>query len=63
MYSIYVCVYILLYLFQDGVHQTEDDTPKYTDEQLKLMKSQDIKYVNFKRSSELKVTDVTTMNS
>ena len=40
---------------QDGVHQCKDETPIYTDEQLKLMTSQDIKYVNYKCSIELKV--------
>lgn len=40
--------------WQDGEHQCEDNVPKYTDAQLKLMKSQDIRYVNFKRSLELK---------
>lgn len=41
--------------WQDGEHQCEDNVPKYTEAQLKLMKSQDIRYVNFKRSLELKV--------
>lgn len=39
---------------EDGEHQCEDSVPKYTEAQLKLMKSQDIHYVNFKRSLELK---------
>jgi U3 small nucleolar RNA-associated protein 11 len=39
---------------EDGVHQTEDGIPAYTPEQLKLIQSQDIQYVNFKRSVELK---------
>jgi len=41
---------------QDGEHQCEDATPKYTEDQLKLMQSQDVRYVNFKRSLELKVS-------
>lgn len=40
---------------QDGEHQCEDSTPKYTNDQLKLIQSQDLRYVNFKRSIELKV--------
>ena len=28
---------------------------KYTNEQLKLMKTQDLNYINFKRSVEIKV--------
>lgn len=39
---------------EDGVHQTEDETPTYTEDQLKLMTSQDIKYINYRRSLELK---------
>lgn len=39
---------------EDGVHQCEDDTPTYTDEQLKLMSSQDIKYINYKRTTEMR---------
>lgn len=39
---------------KNGVHQTEDGPPAYTEEQIKLMHCQDIKYINFKRSTELK---------
>jgi len=39
---------------EDGEHQCEDTTPKYTSDQIKLMQSQDIRYVNFKRSLELR---------
>ena len=46
------CVYL-----QDGVHQCEDPTPQYTDAQLKLIASQDLKYVNYKRSVEQNVCD------
>ncbi|XP_064594727.1 probable U3 small nucleolar RNA-associated protein 11 [Liolophura sinensis] len=39
----------------DGVHQPrEEREPEYTEEQIKLMRSQDIRYVNFKRTAELK---------
>ena len=37
------------------MHQCEDPTPEYTDAQLKLIASQDLKYVNYKRSVEQKV--------
>ena len=40
---------------QDGVHQTEDETPEYTEDQLKMMHTQDLRYVNYKHSTELKV--------
>ena len=36
--------------------QCEDPTPQYTDDQLKLIASEDLKYVNFKRSVEHKVS-------
>lgn len=39
---------------EDGVHQSEDSTPQYTDDQLALMQSQDLKYINYKRSTEVK---------
>ena len=45
-------------MLQDGVHQCEDPTPQYTEEQLKLITTQDLKYVNFKRSLEQKVSDL-----
>lgn len=44
--------------FQDGVHQLKVDTEVYTEDQKKLMFSQDQRYVNMKRSSELKVIHV-----
>jgi len=42
---------------EDGEHKSEDTVPTYTPDQLKLIESQDIKYVNFKRSLELKKID------
>ncbi|XP_045198862.2 probable U3 small nucleolar RNA-associated protein 11 [Mercenaria mercenaria] len=39
---------------KDGVHQSKQDTEVYTPDQKKLMFSQDQRYVNMKRSSELK---------
>ncbi|XP_053310540.1 probable U3 small nucleolar RNA-associated protein 11 [Spea bombifrons] len=39
---------------QDGVHAIKQPTEEYTDEQLKVMRSQDIKYVELKRVSEAK---------
>jgi U3 small nucleolar RNA-associated protein 11 len=39
---------------KDGEHQCESNIPKYTEDQRKLMQSQDIRYVNFKRSLEQK---------
>ncbi|CAH1799025.1 unnamed protein product [Owenia fusiformis] len=39
---------------KDGVHEAEDTTPVYTDDQLKMMQSQDLKYVNHKRQIEMK---------
>ena len=44
--------------FQDGEHQCEDTTPEYTDEQLQLMQSQDLKYIMYKRSTEVKVNNI-----
>ncbi|KAK2153123.1 hypothetical protein LSH36_306g03000 [Paralvinella palmiformis] len=38
----------------DGVHTQEEAPPQYTDDQLKLMASQDIRYVNYKLSTETK---------
>jgi len=40
---------------QDGVHQCEDGIPAYTADQLMLMQSQDMKYVNYKQSINRKV--------
>lgn len=40
------------------MHQSEDSTPVYTDDQLLLMRSQDLRYVQHRRSIELKVTGV-----
>lgn len=39
---------------KDGVHQLKDDKEVYTEEQKKLMFTQDQRYINMKRSSELK---------
>lgn len=39
---------------QDGVHQTESALPEYSEDQLKLMQSQDTRYINYKRSAETK---------
>ncbi|XP_013398660.1 probable U3 small nucleolar RNA-associated protein 11 [Lingula anatina] len=39
---------------KEGVHQNDDSPPAYSEEQLKLMQSQDLKYINYKRSTELK---------
>jgi len=39
---------------EDGVHKSADNVPVYTPDQLKLIQSQDIRYINFKRSVELK---------
>ena len=49
-------VYHCTCIMQDGEHQSEDTTPQYTPEQLKLMSSQDVKYLNYKRSTEMKVS-------
>jgi hypothetical protein len=45
----------LVVFVKDGEHQCEDKAPKYTDEQLKLIQSQDLRYVQFKLSVEQKV--------
>lgn len=37
---------------EDGVHQNKDTTPVYTDEQLKMFESQDLRYVRYKLSLE-----------
>ncbi len=47
---------------QDGVHQSEAAAPEYTEEQLKLIHSQDLRYVNYKRSTELKVRERGTIS-
>ena len=44
----------ILLLFQDGIHTIVNEK-KYTAEQLKLMKSQNLNYINFKRNLERKV--------
>lgn len=36
----------------DGVHEADDKVITYTDDQLKLMQSQDIRYIQYKRSLE-----------
>ena len=46
---------MMMFILQDGVHTQEEAPPQYTDDQLKLMNSQDIRYVNYKRSTEIKV--------
>ena len=45
-------------ILQDGVHTQEVAPPQYTEDQLKLMTTQDTRYVNYKRSTELKVSGV-----
>lgn len=39
---------------QDGMHREKDKPEEYTEEQLKLMQTQDINYINYKRSTETK---------
>ncbi|XP_064629489.1 probable U3 small nucleolar RNA-associated protein 11 [Lineus longissimus] len=39
---------------KDGVHHCEDDNPIYTDDQLKLMAGQDIKYIKYKATTEMR---------
>ena len=46
---------------KDGEHQCEDSAPKYTDDQLKLIQSQDLRYVQYKLSVEQKVMDALSL--
>lgn len=39
---------------EDGVHRSKESAPDYTPEQLKLLHGQDLKYINYKRSTEVK---------
>jgi len=39
---------------EDGVHYEKQKEEEFTDEQIKLMQTQDLKYINFKRSTEIK---------
>lgn len=42
------------------MHQPRERTqPEYTEDQIKLMRSQDLRYINFKRTAELKVSGLT----
>lgn len=48
---------IIYYHFKDGVHQEKEEAePVHTEAELKLMFSQDQKYVTMKRTSELNVS-------
>ncbi|XP_067131045.1 probable U3 small nucleolar RNA-associated protein 11 [Centruroides vittatus] len=42
---------------QDGIHREKDKPEEYTDDQLKLMQTQDINYINYKQSTEIKKID------
>lgn len=41
----------------NGIHKSKEGPPTYTPEQLKLIESQDLNYVNYKRSLEQKKID------